>query len=72
MIVGEGELALVDVLTRVKAGQPLTDCPGLLLRVNGEVFDTGRRELISDLNQVPAPEFSDYTFEMYRAQPVCP
>jgi len=63
---GEGELTLIDVIERVKTGRPLTDCPGLLIRINDEVVDTGDRELIKDLNQVPAPDFGDYAFELYR------
>jgi len=63
---GEGELTLIDVIERVKTGRPLTDCPGLLVRVNDQVVDTGDRELLKDLNQVPAPDFADYAFELYR------
>jgi len=63
---GEGELTLIDVIERVKTGRPLTDCPGLLVRANDQVVDTGDRELLKDLNQVPAPDFADYAFELYR------
>jgi len=63
---GEGELTLIDVIERVKAGRPLPDCPGLLVRANDQVVDTGDRELLKDLNQVPAPDFADYAFELYR------
>jgi len=63
---GEGELTLIDVIERVKTGRPLTDCPGLLVRVDDDVVDTGDRELIKDLDQVPAPDFADYAFESYR------
>lgn len=63
---GEGELTLIDILEHVKTGRPLTDCAGLLLRDGDRVIDTGDRELIKDLDQVPMPDFGDYAFERYR------
>jgi radical SAM superfamily enzyme YgiQ (UPF0313 family) len=66
VVQGEGELTLIDIVERVRSGRPLTDCPGILIRVNNEIVDTGDRELLKDLNQVPTPDFSDYAFELYR------
>jgi radical SAM superfamily enzyme YgiQ (UPF0313 family) len=66
VVQGEGELTLVDILQRVKAGQSLKDCPGILVRIDNQIVDTGDRDTIKDLSQVPAPDFSDYAFELYR------
>ena len=63
---GEGELVLINVIEKIKARLPLTECPGLLVRVEDKVIDTGDCELIKDLNLVPAPDFSDYSFEKYK------
>ncbi len=63
---GEGELVLVDILERIKSGQTLEDCTGLMLYRNGEVIDNGDKELIKNLNEIPAPDFSDFTFENYK------
>ena len=66
VVQGEGELTLIDFMERVKIGRPLTDCPGLLVCVDGHVVDTGDRDLIKDLNQLPVPYFDDYAFDIYR------
>ncbi|MFA5074273.1 MAG: radical SAM protein [Nitrospirota bacterium] len=63
---GEGELTLIDILERVKNNRSLTDCPGLLLKGEKEPVNTGERELIMQLDQLPAPDFSDYAFEHYK------
>jgi radical SAM superfamily enzyme YgiQ (UPF0313 family)/MoaA/NifB/PqqE/SkfB family radical SAM enzyme/Tfp pilus assembly protein PilF len=63
---GEGELTLVDLLERVRSGKTLIDCPGLLVRGENGMVDTGDREVITELDQVPPPDFSDYAFERYR------
>ncbi len=62
---GEGELILIDFLEHVKAGRPLAECAGLLVRVENRVIDTGDRELLKDLDSVPMPDFGDYAFERY-------
>jgi radical SAM superfamily enzyme YgiQ (UPF0313 family) len=66
VVQGEGELTLLDILERVKTGLPLKDCPGLLVRTDDQVVDTGDRDLIKDLDQLPAPYFDDYAFDVYR------
>ncbi len=63
---GEGENTLVQILDYLKAGRDLRDCPGLLLCVDGAVFDTGDRELIHNLDDLPPPDFSDFSFPNYR------
>jgi radical SAM superfamily enzyme YgiQ (UPF0313 family)/MoaA/NifB/PqqE/SkfB family radical SAM enzyme len=63
---GEGEMILVDLLERVRAGKSLTDCPGLLVRGENGMVDTGDRDVITELDQVPPPDFSDYAFERYK------
>lgn len=67
---GEGEVTLINIIERIKSGRSLIDCPGLLLNVDGKVIDTGDQDLIKDLDQVPPPDFSDYTFENYLS-PTC-
>lgn len=63
---GEGELILIDILERVKEGRTLDDCQGLIVQVDGKTVDNGDRELMKDLDSIPAPDFSDFTFESYR------
>ena len=63
---GEGELVLLDIIDRVKAGRSLCDCPGLIVSANGQIVDNGDAGLLKDLDQLPAPDFADYAFELYR------
>lgn len=63
---GEGEETLVDILGRRQSGGSLSDCPGILVRSEGNVVDNGDRPLIEDLDTIPPPDFSDYSFERYR------
>lgn len=63
---GEGEGTLVDILERVRAGRTLADCPGLLVRGDDGTVNTGDRAVITDLDRLPPPDFSDYAFERYR------
>lgn len=63
---GEGELTLIDIIERVKTGQPLTDCPGLIVFVDGRIVETGTQKSIGNLSQIPVPDFSDYAFDLYR------
>ena len=63
---GEGEATLLDILHRVKDGRSLDDCPGLLLRRDGQMVQTPPRETIKKLDTLPAADFSDYDFALYR------
>jgi radical SAM superfamily enzyme YgiQ (UPF0313 family) len=66
VVQGEGELTLIDIISRYKDTGSFTDCPGIIIRKDGEAVDNVDRDVIKDLNQVPAPDFSDYAFELYR------
>lgn len=51
---GEGELALLEVFERLRAGKDLTDIPGLWHKdENGQAVDRGQRRLIEALDDIP-------------------
>ncbi|OGR47283.1 MAG: hypothetical protein A2X40_01665 [Elusimicrobia bacterium GWC2_65_9] len=60
VIIGEGELTLTEVLRRARDGKPLEPMPGLLMRHQGVVVDGGDRGVITDLDRLPLPDYSDF------------
>lgn len=59
---GEGELILLDVVERVKAGRPIDGIPGTLRGT----ADHGDRELIRKLDELPFAALDDYDFTRYQ------
>ncbi|MBN1355445.1 B12-binding domain-containing radical SAM protein [bacterium] len=55
--VGEGEQAMLDVVTRLETGRDLDDTPNIHLRRNGRVIANPPRPMIADLDSLP---FFDY------------
>ena len=61
---GEGEEILVDIIQRVHANKSLADCPGLLRSVDGLIINNPNT-FIKELDSLPIPDFSDYSFASY-------
>ena len=72
VVQGEGELTLIDIIERVKKGEDLTDCPGLIVCVDGQVIEPKSTRSIKDLSQLPFPDFSDFSFDLYRTPKYLP
>ncbi len=58
--VGEGEGILVSVLDALARGEPLRPLPGLIVREKGHPVDLGDAGLITDLDSLPFPDYSDF------------
>jgi radical SAM superfamily enzyme YgiQ (UPF0313 family) len=54
-VVGEGEWALMELLTALEAGAPLGEISGLLWREGGEVRENPSRPIPKDLDDLPMP-----------------
>ena len=54
--VGEGEEALLELVERLEAGQPVTGVGNWWIRENGQIHRNPPRPLIEDLDQVPFPD----------------
>jgi radical SAM superfamily enzyme YgiQ (UPF0313 family) len=61
----EGEETLIDIIQRVRTNRSLKDCPGLLVFNDGKVVKTSTRPMISKIDTLPIPDFSDYRFDAY-------
>jgi len=57
LVRGEGEEALIDLLTRMEAGSSLHDMPNLWIKQDGEIFKNDVRNLVEDLDELALPEW---------------
>lgn len=65
-VLGEGERTLQDILTRIAAGQPWHEVPGLALRTpDGGMRKTAPRAQIEDLDSLPLPAFDLTDIDAY-------
>ncbi len=56
--VGEGEVVMLELFRRIKAGEPLRETPGLWIKEKGETLRNPMKNLCDDLDKLP---FRDYT-----------
>ncbi len=54
-VIGEGEETIIDLLEAMSVDSPLLEIPGIVLRNDGKIISTGRRQFLSDLDQLPYP-----------------
>ncbi|MFH1968568.1 MAG: radical SAM protein [bacterium] len=52
-VVGEGEITIIKLLESLDNGGDIGKIPGLIYRQNGSLINTGRAELIKDLDSLP-------------------
>jgi len=67
VVMGEGELTIVDLTRALAAGRSeFADIPGLAWRKNDECRINPRRELIGDLASIRWPAYDLFPMEVYR------
>jgi len=66
--VGEGEEAMVELLDRLEAGEPVKDVANLWVKEDGELYRNQVRPLIADLDSLPAPDRELYMHVPYIRQ----
>jgi len=54
-VIGEGEETILDLMRAMDAGSGFESVPGIVLRRDGQPVQTGRRQFIADLDQLPYP-----------------
>ncbi len=54
--IGEGELAILELLDRLSHGNSITDISNLWVKYNGKIFKNDVRSLISNMDDVPFPD----------------
>ena len=65
IVQGEGEITLIELLSRLRDGRALTDCNGLIFQQDGKIIQTAPRELIKNLDSLPFPDFSLFDQDRY-------
>jgi anaerobic magnesium-protoporphyrin IX monomethyl ester cyclase len=56
IVLGEGEITVVELMRAVKEGRDLSEIKGLVYKdVNGNLVKTGNREAIKDIDALPFP-----------------
>ena len=63
--IGEGEETLVEIAECFQGKRALEDIDGIGFKKNGNVIYTRKRELISDLDSIPYPDYHDFPIREY-------
>ncbi len=65
-VVGEGEASLVELLHAADNGEDPAQVPGVVAWRNGQWIGGGERPLHKQLDDLPAPDYSDLPLHRYR------
>lgn len=65
VIRGEGDVTIPALVTALERGEDAASCPGVYLRRNGEIFHTGERAPLKDLDSLPYMDFTDLRIRDY-------
>ncbi len=66
ILLGEGEVSLLETLNNWISGEALEDVKGLCFKENEKVINTGKRTVIKDLDSLPQPAWDLIDIESYR------
>ncbi len=55
VVLGEGELPMLDLVENIDNSEKLKETKGLVFKDNGEIINTGPRQLIQNLDVLPHP-----------------
>lgn len=67
VILGEGELTLLELLKYLDSkADDFSDIKGLTYRKDNEIINTGKREIITDLDSLPQPAWDLIQIEKYK------
>lgn len=67
VVPGEGEEAFYEVVSAYLEGRSFETTPGLLIRKDGQLHDTGDRQLIQTISDLPFPEFAGFDLKDYQS-----
>ena len=66
VVLGEGEVTVVELLEAVGSHRPLQGIKGIAYRDGGKTIVNERRPLITDVDSVPLPAYDLFPIEYYR------
>lgn len=65
IVVNEGDQTITEIARIIDEKGYFEFCPGVLFKKDGELFDCGDREPISDIDSLPFADFSDFNLQEY-------
>lgn len=66
VVMGEGEITIIELLEAIKSGRPLDQVKGIAFRDGSEVRINERRPLIEDIDTIPLPQFDLFPIDYYK------
>lgn len=66
IIIGEGEVTIVELIKALGNGRPLTGVKGIAFHEDNKITFTKRRSLIEDIDSIPFPAYDLFPMEYYR------
>jgi len=72
IVIGEGERTLLNVLSRLEAGESLSSCEGVAIVQDGKWVFKGMAPATMNLDDLPFPDFSIYDLKSYTDRKVFP
>jgi radical SAM superfamily enzyme YgiQ (UPF0313 family) len=64
-VLGEGDITIIDLLTKLNNGEPLSSVLGICYKENGKIHRNPNREVIPDIDQIPFPDYDLFDVEIY-------
>jgi radical SAM superfamily enzyme YgiQ (UPF0313 family) len=64
-VYGEGERTAAELWEHLEGGEPIQEVKGIAYRKNGKIVTNPRRELVTDLDELPFPARHLFPFEKY-------
>lgn len=73
VVIGEGELTIVELLDALKSKKSFEDIKGIAFRDGGQFIINERRSLIKDIDTIPFPAYDLFPMHYYRLyrMPLC-
>ncbi|HEX6914706.1 MAG TPA: radical SAM protein, partial [Chitinophagaceae bacterium] len=66
VVFGEGEMTLAELVDTIEAGKDVEEIPGIAFKLNGSAKQTGRRNVIRDLDTLPLPAWDLVNIAAYK------
>ena len=64
-VLGEGDVTIIDLLTKINNGAPLSTVLGICYKSDGKIFRTANREVIPNIDEIAFPNYDLFDIELY-------
>ncbi len=75
LVLGEGEITFAELIDNIDDVEKLKKTPGLVFKSNGKIYNTGLRDFITNLDEIPHPArhlvpYKKYSSLIAKRQPI--